>query len=226
MKSLFITGTDTDVGKTYVTAGLAILLYKHGINVGVMKPFAAGTKSSGKQVSDIDILIKSSHCCDPQNLINPQFFPLPFAPYTAAKSLNTQPNIDLIMSSFVQLCTRHDIMLVEGIGGIMTPITKDYFVRDMIKQMNIPTIIVTRNKIGAINHTLLTVEACKARDVHVCGIVINAIDSDGYDSNSLTDDLQDLTSLPVLGTIPTIPNLDEDTLYKIFQDSIDMRFIS
>ena len=224
LKSLFITGTDTDVGKTYVTAGLATLLHNRGKNVGVMKPFAAGTMPSS-QLSDTDILIRASHCNDPQNLINPQFFPQRASPYTAAKESHIQPDIDLVMSAFNHLCIRHDIVLVEGIGGIMTPITKDYFVCDMIKQMNIHTIIVTRNKIGSINHTLLTINACKDRDIQICGIVINAIDPDGYDSDSLATDLQDLTSLSVLGTIPVIPNLDEHTLYEIFNDSIDTGFI-
>ncbi len=221
VESLFITGTDTDVGKTCITAGLATLLHKQDIDVGVMKPFATGTNSSNPDLTDVNILIRAAHCNDPQSLINPQHYQLPASPYTAAKSSRVQPDMNLVISSFTQLCNRHDMILVEGIGGIMTPITRDYFVYNMIKQMGIRTVIVTRNRVGTINHTLLTVEMCRTHEIPICGIIINAIDSDGYEPKSLADDLRDITSLPILGTIPVIPKLDEATLYKIFQDSID-----
>jgi dethiobiotin synthetase len=86
LKSLFITGTDTDVGKTYITSGLAITLRKMGIDIGVMKPFAAGiAQKKGYKSEDVEILCKSAQIHDPENLVNPQFFPIPASPYTAWK---------------------------------------------------------------------------------------------------------------------------------------------
>ena len=92
LKSLFIAGTDTDVGKTYITAGLAVTLRKTGVDVGVMKPFAAGTaQKKGYKSEDVEILSRSAMTCDPENLVNPQFFPIPASPYTAWKKLKTKP---------------------------------------------------------------------------------------------------------------------------------------
>ena len=120
LKSLFITGTDTDVGKTYITAGLAVALRKMDVDVGVMKPFAAGTaQKKGYKSEDVEILARASKTTDPENLVNPQFFPIPASPYTAWKNLKTKPKISTILTSFKKLSKLHDMILVEGMGGIM-----------------------------------------------------------------------------------------------------------
>ena len=149
LKSLFITGSDTDVGKTYVTAGLAIAFRKMGVDVGVMKPFAAGfPPKRGFKSEDVEILSRCAQVDDSEKLINPQFFPIPASPYTAWKNLKIKPRILPVLKSFQKLSSLHSMLLVEGMGGIMTPILKDYFVTDMVKDMRIPTILVTRTKIG------------------------------------------------------------------------------
>jgi dethiobiotin synthetase len=117
LKSLFITGTDTDVGKTYITAGLAVVLRKMDVNVGVMKPFAAGTaQKKGYKSEDIEILSRAAKVHDPESLINPQFFPIPASPYTAWKKLKMKPKISAILSSFKKLTKLHDMLLVRGYG--------------------------------------------------------------------------------------------------------------
>ena len=162
LKSLFIAGTDTDVGKTYITAGLAVTLRKMGVDVGVMKPFAAGThQKKGYKSEDVEILSRSAMTHDPENLVNPQFFPIPASPYTAWKKLKTKPKVSTILSSFKKLSKLHDVMLVEGMGGIMTPILKDYYITNLIKEMKIPTVIVTRSKVGTVNHTIMTIKMCE-----------------------------------------------------------------
>ena len=226
MQSLFITGTDTDVGKTYITAGLAASFYEMGVDIGVMKPFAAGTaQKKGFKSEDVKILSDAAHVDDPENLINPQFFPIPASPYTAWKKLKTKPKISTILSSFKKLSKLHDTMLVEGMGGVMTPILKDYFITDLIKQMKIPTIIVTRTKVGTVNHTLMTVMMCKKYKIPIKGIIINNFDSDGYPINQLKKDLEDLTGIKVLGSIPFINDLSDKSLYKIFKKNIDMKLL-
>ncbi len=226
MKSLFITGTDTDVGKTYITAGLAVVIRKMGIDVGVMKPFAAGAaRKKGYKSEDIVILSRAAQACDPENLVNPQFFPIPASPYTAWKNLKIKPKINSVLSSFKSLSKIHSMMLVEGMGGIMTPILKNYFVTDLIKDMKIPTILVTRTKVGTVNHTIMTVKMCEKYKIPIKGIIINDFDSDGYKVKELTRDLKSLTGVPILGSIPFINDLSDASLYRIFKKNLDFKLL-
>ncbi|NND86203.1 MAG: dethiobiotin synthase [Nitrosopumilus sp.] len=226
MKSLFITGTDTDVGKTYVTAGLTITLRMMGIDVGVMKPFAAGTdQKKGYKSEDVQILSKAARVSDPENLVNPQFFPIPASPYTAWKTLKIKPRINSVITSFKKLSKLHETLLVEGIGGIMTPILKNYFVTDLIKEMNTPAIIVTRTKVGTVNHTIMTINMCQKYKIPIKGIIINDFDSDGYKINELSRDLKNLTGVPILGTIPFIEDMSDSSMYKIFKKNLNMKLI-
>ena len=224
LKSLFITGTDTDVGKTYVTAGLAVSLRNMGIDVGVMKPFAAGIpQKKGFKSEDLEILANAAQVNDSESLLNPQFFPIPASPYTAWKNLKIKPKINTIISNFKKLSQIHSTILVEGMGGIMTPILKNYFVTDLIKDLKIPAILVTRTKIGSINHTIMTVNMCKKYKIQIKGIVINDFDSGGYKTKELTRDLKNLTGVPILGSIPFIDDLSNTSLYKIFRKNLDLK---
>ena len=225
MKSIFITGTDTDVGKTYITSGLAITLQKMGIDVGVMKPFAAGVKQKkGFKSEDVEILSNSSKVDDPEELLNPQFFPISASPYTAWKKLKIKPKIQLVISSFKKLSKKHEILLIEGMGGVMTPILKNYFVTDLIKDMRIPTIIVTRSKIGTVNHTIMTVKMCQKYKIPIKGIIINNFDK-GYPIDQLKKDLESLTGIKVLGSIPFIKDMSDKSLYRIFKKNIDTKLL-
>ncbi len=222
MQSFFITGTDTDVGKTYITAGLAVTLRKMGLDVGVMKPFAAGTaQKKGFLSEDIEILSKAAQVNDPENLINPQFFKISASPYTAWKKLKIKPKIPTILSSFKKLSKLHETILVEGMGGVMTPILRDYYITNLIKDMKIPTILVTRSKVGTVNHTIMTVKMCEKYKIPIKGIIINNFDM-GYPVKQLTSDLQNLTGIKVLGSIPFLKDLSDASLYRIFKKNIDL----
>ncbi|KAF6247588.1 dethiobiotin synthase [Nitrosopumilus sp. b3] len=226
MKSLFITGTDTDVGKTYITAGLAVTLRKMGIDVGIMKPFAAGSaQKKGFKSEDVEILSKAAQVNDPENLVNPQFFPMPASPYTAWKTMKIKPKIDSVISSFKKLSKLHQILLVEGMGGIMTPILKDYFVTDLIKEMKISSVLVTRTKVGTVNHTIMTVKMCEKYGIPIKGIIVNDFDSDGYKTKELIRDLKSLTGVPILGIIPFIEDMGDSSMYKIFKKNLNMKLI-
>ena len=226
LKSLFITGTDTDVGKTYVTAGLAVTLRKMGVDVGVMKPFAAGTaQKKGFKSEDIEILSKAAQVNDPENLVNPQFFPIPASPYTAWKTLKIKPKTSTILSSFKKLSKLHEMILVEGMGGVMTPIINDYYITHLIKDMKLPTVIVTRTKIGTVNHTLMTVKMCEKYKIPITGIIINDFNSDGYNTKELTRDLKNLLKIPILGSIPFIDDLSDSSLYKIFKKNLNFKLL-
>lgn len=226
MTSLFIAGTDTDVGKTYITAGLAVSLRKIGVDVGVMKPFAAGIpQKQGYKSEDVEILSNAAQVNDSENLINPQFFPISASPYTAWKTLKIKPKINSVLTNFKKLSKLHSMLLVEGMGGIMTPILKNYFVTDLIKDMKIPVILVTRTRIGTVNHTIMTVKMCEKYKIPIKGIIINNFDSDGYKTKELTRDLKNLTKIPVLGSIPFISNMSDSSLYRIFKKNLDLKLL-
>jgi len=225
MKSLFITGTDTDVGKTYVTAGLAVAIRKMNIDVGVMKPFAAGiAQKEGFKSEDVEILSRAAQTSDPESLMNPQFFPIAASPYTAWKNLKTKPRVNLILDSFKKLSKLHDMLLVEGMGGIMTPILSDYYVINLIKEMKIPAVIVTRSRVGTVNHTIMTCKMCEKYKIPIKGIIINNFD-DGYAENDLKRDLRNLTGINILGSIPFIDDLSDSSLHKIFKKNLDLKSI-
>ena len=225
LKSLFIAGTDTDVGKTYITAGLAVVLRKMDVDVGVMKPFAAGSaQKKGYKSEDVEILSRAAKVNDPESLVNPQFFPIPASPYTAWKKLKIKPQVSTILSSFKKLSKLHDMMLVEGMGGIMTPILKDYYITNLIKEMKIPTVIVTRSKVGTVNHTIMTVKMCEKYKIPIKGIIINNFEK-GYAIKDLTSDLEGLTGVPVLGSIPFIKDMSDSSLNRVFKKNLDLKLL-
>ena len=223
MKPLFITATDTDIGKTYVCAGLAHSLKKLDIDVGIMKPFACGVKQkTGFSSNDLTILSKAAMVNDAEELLNPFFFPIPASPYTAAKNFGVKIDIDYLMKCFRKLDKIHDVMLVEGIGGIMTPILKDYAIIDLIKDLEANTIIVTSSKIGTINHTIMTCNMCKNMKIPVKGLIINNFDSTGYPVSNLERDLSALTDLPVLCSLPHMPKFNLNDYAKMIENKMDL----
>ncbi len=228
LKSFFVSGTDTDVGKTWITAGLARAIRNMGIDIGVMKPFAAGTaKESGYKSDDVQILAEAAKVNDPEELVNPQFFPIPAAPYTAMKmsDILEKVNIDLVLQNFKKLSELHECILVEGMGGIMTPILKNYFITNLINDLNLETVLVTRNRIGTLNHTIMTCQMAKKYGIRIKGIIINEIDLDGYAVDVLTDDLEDITGVSVLGSVPFFNSLDVDQIAKVFETKFDLKVL-
>ena len=198
MSGVFITGTDTGVGKTYVTALIAENLIGKGMDVGVMKPISAGPASE----NDAVYLKKKLKLKDPVELINPIHLKLPLAPYITASLLRMNININKVFKAFHKLNQTHDLILIEGIGGILVPLTKDYFVADMIKGFNLPTIIVARAGLGTINHTLLTVEALHKRKIKILGIVMNGYCGKELSERSNAEVITKLTGIPILANLP------------------------
>jgi len=223
MKPLFVTATDTDIGKTYVCAGLAYALKKSGIDVGIMKPFACGVKQKiGFSSNDLTILTNAAMVDDAEDIINPFFFPIPASPYTAAKNLGVKIDVEHVMECFRKLDEIHDIVLVEGIGGIMTPILKDYAIIDLIKDLMANTIIVTSSKIGTVNHTVLTCNMCKNMNIPIKGLIINNFDSTGYPIPELERDLSTLTDLPVLCSLPHMKKFNLSNYSALIQEKMDV----
>jgi dethiobiotin synthetase len=220
LKSYFITATDTGIGKTTITAAMAFALKSIGVNVGVMKPFATGTQQkTGFKSEDVVILANSAQSKDPEELINPYFFPVPASPYTAANKLKVDINIDSVMERFEKLQAMCDVVLVEGIGGILTPILKNYSIADLIKDMNLDTLVVTSSRIGTVNHTLLTLNAAQQYGLKVRGLIINNTNPDGYDVDELKTDLRNLSGVDVLCTVPHLDNVKISEVAEILKRS-------
>ena len=115
------------------------------------------------------------------------------------------------------------MLLVEGMGGMMTPILKNYYITNLVKEMNIPTIIVTRSKVGTVNHTIMTILMCQKYKIPIKGIIINNFDDDGYPVKNLKRDLESLTGVKVLGSIPFIKDMSDSSLNRIFKKNIDFK---
>ncbi len=223
MRSYFITGTDTNVGKTYVVAGIVAALKKLSINVGIMKPFASGSsQKQGYKSHDVQIIANAAKIHDKEKLINPFFFPMEASPYSFIKKFNTVIDTNIVLECFDKLRILHDVMLVEGIGGIMTPILKNYFLINTIKDMNLDTIVVTDTKIGTINHTIMTCMLCRTYGINIRGLIINNLTIDGYDSNELKCSLRELINIPIIAIIPH-NKLEIDQLSNYIIKSITLK---
>jgi len=223
MNSFFVTGTDTDVGKTCVSAAIAKHLHDNNVDVGVMKPFASGYKTTTDSVSsDVEILIKYSGVKDPIDLVNPYYFEIPTSPYDACKQLNLEIDISNVIESYKQLTSIHDVVIVEGIGGIMTPISKNYFVSDLISDLQLESIIVTGSKIGTVNHLMLTYEHALQKKLKLKGLLVNQNVSDGYELSNLKHQIFGLTGNKVFGAIPFQKSFNIDSYVKNFSNFVDI----
>jgi len=167
MPGIFVTGTDTDVGKTYVSCGLAAALKRRGVDVGVMKPVATGRSDDAQQ------LIKASGSKDPLDLVNPVHFKAPLSPHLAAKREGARVDLGSIDRAFATLNSRHEVVIVEGAGGLLVPIRDGFTMVDLARRLGLPLLIVARDALGTINHTTLTVEAARSRGLKVLGVVVN-----------------------------------------------------
>ncbi|MBT3606276.1 MAG: dethiobiotin synthase [Candidatus Latescibacteria bacterium] len=206
MCGIFITGTDTEIGKTAITAGLASVLKQQDHNVGVMKPVAAGSRA------DAIILQTSAGVSDTLEEINPIFLNNPLSPNVAAQIESKTLDIDHIRTTYNQLKNRHNLMLVEGVGGLLVPILDHFSVADLIAQLNLPILIVARAALGTINHTLLTIEAAKSRNLEILGVIYNTLSPTPNNTAAQTspDIITRISNVPSLGTIPYAPDVDID----------------
>ncbi len=179
-RGLFVTGTDTEVGKTVIAGGIARVLKDKGQQVGVFKPVASGCRSdrTGLVSQDAEFL---AYCADaPETLdqICPVRFREPLAPEVAVQRGAEPIEFEVIRTYYNRLAPAKDVMIVEGIGGLMVPLAQDMLVADLAGQMDLPLLIVAKPALGTINHTLLTIEAAQARGLRVAGIVINSYVAD------------------------------------------------
>ena len=204
-KGIFITGTDTGVGKTFVAVGLINALKEKGFNVCPMKPVETGCRTKkGKLIpEDTMSLIKASGIKEAIDVINPYRFKHPLAPSVAAELERKSIKKEKIFSAYNYLSKKYDITIVEGAGGIMAPLYKKYLFLDFIKDLKLPVIIISRPGLGTINHTLLTISAAKGRGVNILGVVINyaAKTKTGIAEKTNPEIIKRLGGVPVIGIV-------------------------
>ena len=211
-KGVFVTGSDTGVGKTVIAGAIAAAIKAHGLDVGVMKPVASGAKEiDGSLVSeDVVYLKKIIDSTDDDDLVSPIRLKPPIAPTIAAVKSGVPIDIDKVWKAYEVLSNRHDFVVVEGIGGLMVPVDDTLFVADLVRKMDLPLVIVGSDYLGTINHTLLTVEYAKSRNIRIKGIIINMLKGD----DGFVREIEKYSSVPILGTIPFKENVSvENCVY-------------
>lgn len=218
MKALFVTGTDTGVGKSVVTGCLFRYLTEKGYNVITQKWVQTGSNSLFS--SDIGIHFKIAKRALNQvkayrPLILPNVFKTPASPHLASRLESKKIDPDKIKMSFRSLSKIFDFVIVEGVGGALVPINKDKLLIDIVKELKLPVLIVAGNRLGAINHTLLTIESLNARKIKTLGLVFN--NPWKQDSLILKDNpriVKALTGCDILGSLAQGPNYEK--IYKKF----------
>lgn len=197
-KGIFITGTDTSVGKTYVCAKLVRALRAAGIDAVAMKPFCCGDRE------DAHLLMEANGGAVEMGLVNPVWLRVPAAPYTAAMIENRTLDVDTARDAFAQLASRHAFAIIEGVGGWRVPLTDQLCMSDFAAELNLPVVIVAANKLGAINHTQLTIDAVKSTPLRCGGVILNEPSKLEPCPAQITNRavLEQLLTTPVLGDIP------------------------
>ena len=191
--SLFITGTDTGVGKTHIAARLLRLLRASGVRCAGMKPICCGDRR------DAEALLAAGSDCVTIDEVNPVWLKTPAAPIVGTVIEKVSVDIEQILASFHALQELVEQVIVEGAGGWLVPIRSDYFVSDLAVAMKLPVVVVAQNRLGCLNHAALTVRSVAAHELKCVGLVLN--------STETTSDIAVLTNADILKCILDVPLL-------------------
>ena len=221
----FVTGTDTEIGKTLVSCALLHALAQQDLRCIGMKPVAAGAESvDGVWCNeDVTALIAASNVRAEMNLINPYLFSLPAAPHIAAQQEQRQIELEPILQSYRQLSRLAQAVVVEGVGGFRVPLNDKEDSTDLARQLNLPVILVVGMRLGCISAALLTAEAIRARGLTLAGWVANSAQTEMAQLQGNLSALQDRLDAPFLGYIPHMTQPDPGqaaghlTLTTLFQ---------
>src|SRR5574341_731696 len=227
MTGIFVTGTDTGVGKTAVAAGLAGALKKRGYSVGVMKTVQSGAAVRNGELysQDAEFLMAAADKVDAE-LVCPVLLREALAPCVAAQIEGKDIDLSLIKDAYTELEKRHNIVIVEGAGGIAVPLKEKFLISNLITYLGIPAVIIARAGLGTINHTLLTIEHAKSSGIPVIGVVLNNYRG-GIAEETNPKIITELTGVPVLGIIPHDPAIDVEggrsgNILSLVERSVDM----
>lgn len=206
---LLITGTDTGIGKTVIAGAIARWFHLQGNRVAVLKPCGSGCvhRREGLVNEDAEFL---AHCADarhPLDLICPQRYLEPLAPAVAAERAKEPLDWEAINRSITLMSRDSDVMIVEGVGGILVPMDEKHTFLDVADWMKLPAVVVARPALGTINHTLLTLAALRSRGVNIAGVVINRYPTDTPSAAEETNPraIEKWGKVPVLCVVPESP---------------------
>lgn len=225
---IFITGTDTGVGKTVFACGLASLLKEMGFKVGVMKPAETGCEERDGKLfpPDACYLKEASGCEEPLEKICPYRLRDPLTPSIAAEREGVKIDISLLENIYDEISAAHDITLVEGAGGLLSPILPSFTYADVAKLLKLPLLVVAPNRLGVINHLLLTLEYASSHGLRVLGYVFNRLSNEpSLAADTNREALLSLTAVPCLGEVPYIEDLEAKrlSLPDVFEEKLDLQ---
>ncbi|AJY77619.1 dethiobiotin synthase [Paenibacillus beijingensis] len=226
MRGIFVTGTDTGVGKTVVTAALAAALRAEGLQAGVWKPVQSGAPL-GRGETDAERLLQAAGIGERPEAVAPFTFAAPLTPMLAARQEGVTLTLDAIVAAGAPLADRYEALLVEGAGGVAVPLTEEALVADLIAQLALPTLIVARSGLGTINHTLLTAALLRSRGVPVAGVILNdSGPTDPQEDPSVATNaelIERYGGLKVLGRFPRVRDIaNTEALVQAVCEHIDL----
>ena len=227
---IFITGTNTGVGKTFFAATLAAYWRDRGYRVGVMKPAETGCQErNGKLIpADALRLKETAGCAEPMEKICPYRFHEPLAPSIAAERAGTIIDVDHVLATYDEISTTHDITLVEGAGGVMVPLLPSYTYADFARVAKLPIIVVAANQLGAINHLVLTLEHATCKGLRILGYVLNSISNEAsLAAQTNREVLANLTAVPCLAELSYFAEAKDGMTppLELFERECDHRFL-
>ena len=216
MKTIFITGTDTDIGKTFVSLGLALFAQDKGLKVGYFKPFQSGAyEKDGVMIAPdpnefekYDIKTKYSY-----------LFKGEVSPHLASVLDDVEVDIEKVKSDLAEFSRDFDLTIIEGAGGLYCPAVRGKLFKDIIKELNQEIIIVTTPALGRLNHLLMTIEGAKINNIKIKGIIINKMPlNPTLSENNFIKELKMFSDVPILGVIPEIENPSKDAIIQAFKN--------
>ena len=216
-KSWFITGTDTEIGKTWCTLALIQFLKNKDLRVAGMKPIAAGCYQNniGLRNDDAEQILALSGLDMPYEWVNPYAFLPPIAPHVAAEQVGQVIELDVILNKYEHLLAQADTVVIEGVGGWRVPMNASQSLKDMVLAMKAHVILVVGLRLGCINHALLTAETIIHDGCSLVGWIANTLDPE-FDAQSSIDTLSSRLGVPLLANMPYLDKLDVPQLAKSF----------
>lgn len=222
-KGIFIIGTDTDVGKSVITAGLVYLLRNNGYNACSFKAVQSGGVKRGEKLvaEDVELVKQVCNLTEKQENMVPYCLEPAVSPHLAARLTGVEIKKEKIIEAYNNLAQRYEYIIAEGSGGLVVPLIKnDYFIYDLVKDLNLPVVIVSRAGVGTINHTVLTVEYCYKLGFEVKGIFLNRYTGEEYEKDNIRT-IENLTGQKVL-SIADIKDLNHN--YDKLKDEFESKF--
>ena len=231
MSAVFITGTDTGIGKTMVTCAIAAALVRRGVSVGVYKPVETGCERENGKLFGADArrLAAAAGGHQPESSITGYLFETPAAPLAAARKVGATIDPARLNDDIRTIDREHEVTLVEGAGGLMVPIAHGFTYLDLVRHLALPAIVVVGSKLGCVNHALLTLNALASAGARTLGYVLNRVTADTDDAPSAEsnrDMIAAFSSAPCLGLFPNVPRACRDRydeLARLAESSLELR---